>query len=166
MFYSNIGTLYESPSEEDLKKIYITNKEVLGLLTEALPVNQYGIPTRSITEAEKLAAKEYIAKNFPKIYSVIYPDDPKLVEYRTYLNACYTNFRSVCKKIETLSGIIPFKGGFDEMEVYQTNAVSKTQDGIGLAVEWMAADKACTYAAAKLNIGQPDWWHECWTINN
>lgn len=164
MFYSNVGTSYENPSEADLIKIY-QNGEILGLVNEVIPVNQYGMPTKSITEAEKLAAKEYIAKNFPKIYSVIYPDDPKLVEYRTYLNECYANFRSVCKSIETLSGITPFKGGFDEMEVYQTNVASQTQEGLLLAIKWMAADKACTYAAAKLNIGQPDWWHECWSTN-
>ncbi len=164
MFYSDKGTVYECPSETDILRIYEAG-EILGLVDGKISTNEYGVIVRQITDEEKLAAKEYIAKNFPKIYSTIYPNDPKLVEYRTYLNACYANFRSVCSQIETLSGISPFTGGFDEMEVYQSNASSQTSDGIALAVRWMAADKACTYAAAKLNIGQPDWWHECWSLN-
>lgn len=81
--------------------------------------------------------------------------------------AACENFRQVCRDIEAATGLEGFKGGFDEMLVFQNTDVAKTQTGLLLAMRWSAADKLCTYIAdRKLKIGQPAWWKRCWGIED
>jgi len=81
---------------------------------------------------------------------------------RTALDAAYTNFRAVCSAIGTLIGNADFKGGFDEISSFADSEAAQSQAGIILSLKLTFADKQCTYEAAKLGIGQPQWWNECW----
>lgn len=86
-------------------------------------------------------------------------------EVNQEFEAACENFRNVCKDIETATGLVGFKGGFDEMLTFQNTSVASTPAGLVLAMRWSAADKLCTYIAdKKLKIGQPAWWKRCWGI--
>lgn len=81
---------------------------------------------------------------------------------RTALDAAYVNFRAVCSAIGTLIGNENFRGGFDEISSFADSEAAQSQAGIVLSLKLTFADKQCTYEAAKLGIGQPQWWNECW----
>ena len=109
--------------------------------------------------------------NIPWLIEHGYTDmtDEEIAQYaasstvdRADLEAAYTSFRAVCSAIGALIGNADFKGGFDEIAAFQNLESAQSQTGIMLALRWMAADKQCTYEAAKLGIGQPAWWNECW----
>lgn len=71
-------------------------------------------------------------------------------------------FRAVCTDIGALLGVEDFRGGFDEMQTFQASEMFNTMPGLRLAIEWSAANELCKYEGAKIGLGQPDWWHECW----
>lgn len=77
--------------------------------------------------------------------------------------AACQNFRQVCAEIQQAIGVEDFKGGFDEMLVFQNSPIAQTTEGLALAMRWSAANSLCTYIAdRKLKIGQPAWWKRCW----
>lgn len=79
--------------------------------------------------------------------------------------AACQNFRQVCAEIQQAIGVEDFKGGFDEMLVFQNSPIAQTTEGLALAMRWSAANSLCTYIAdRKLKIGQPAWWKRCWGI--
>lgn len=71
-------------------------------------------------------------------------------------------FKSVCLKIQQATGLESFKGGFEEMPIYQATEFYNTVDGLRLAVEWSAANELCIATGKKLGYGQPKWWRVCW----
>lgn len=85
---------------------------------------------------------------------------------RTDFNAACQNFKEVCRRIGNVIGNDQFKGGFDEAisfvtgDFFQQNQTEAT----ALFALWLGCDKACTYAAKKLGIGQPKWWKICWNM--
>lgn len=93
-----------------------------------------------------------------------YSDVPEEEPNMTDLRAAFVTFRKVCEDIGQLLGEPNFKGGFDEMDVFEASPYAKTTEGICLAIRWGAADKRCTYEAKKVGIGQPQWWKLCWGI--
>ena len=88
------------------------------------------------------------------------PPDPP-VDRTDFDNAC-AMFRAVCSKIGAMLGVEDFRGGFDEMLIFQQSETFKTLEGLHLAMEWSAANELCKYEGAKIGLGQPQWWHECW----
>lgn len=86
------------------------------------------------------------------------PEPPDM----TAFNAACQQFKQVCAQIALATGIEGFKGGFDEMVEFQQAQIFNTLQGMQLATAWNAADKLCTYEAAKIGIGQPEWWYRCW----
>ena len=92
--------------------------------------------------------------------------DPARVHKRdtaAFEMAC-VKFREVVYGIRQLMGNPNFKGGFDEMGAFSMSPEAQTPTGMFLATSWMAADKLCTYEAAKLGLGQPAWWYKCWEL--
>ena len=91
------------------------------------------------------------------------PDPDYERRYQEYLTAC-AQFRTVCGLIKTFAGLDEFTGGFDEaMEFVQGEAfMANMVQGNYLFSLWQGADKAATYAASKIGIGQPEWWYDCW----
>jgi len=92
------------------------------------------------------------------------PPDPEYQRrYQEYLAAC-EQFRTVCGMIKEFAGLDEFTGGFDEAmkfiksEPFMANMVQGTY----LFSLWQGADKAATYAADKIGLGQPEWWYDCW----
>jgi hypothetical protein len=85
---------------------------------------------------------------------------------RTDLETAYAQFREVCSQIQTFAGLTSFKGGFDEAIAFlKSDAFAADKlTGTYLFSLWQGADKAATYEAAKIGIGQPAWWKECWGI--
>jgi len=81
---------------------------------------------------------------------------------RTDFDAACTMFRAVCTDIGALLGVEDFRGGFDEMQAFQSSESFNTMPGMRLAIEWSAANELCKYEGAKIGLGQPQWWHECW----
>ena len=55
-----------------------------------------------------------------------------------------------------------FRGGFDEMAIFQQSSAVDSLSGIQLAVAWSAANELCKYEGHKLGLEQPEWWYECW----
>ena len=79
-------------------------------------------------------------------------------------NACM-QFRQVCNQIKQLLGLQEFKGGFDQMAIFQASEKANTIEGIGLAMKWSALNQLCKYQGNKLGYGQPQWWYKCWENN-
>ena len=90
------------------------------------------------------------------------PEVPEEPIDRTDFDAACTMFRAVCTNIGTLLGVEDFRGGFDEMQTFQSSESFNTMPGLRLAIEWSAANELCKYEGAKIGLGQPQWWHECW----
>ena len=88
----------------------------------------------------------------------VWKDDDRRAEF----DAACANFRSICQQIGEAIGKEDFRGGFDEMVELQQSPIFSTVDGLKLAAAWSGANDLCTYLAAKIGIGQPKWWHECW----
>ena len=88
---------------------------------------------------------------------------PAKTDNTEFLAAC-EQFRQVCDQIKAFAGLAEFYGGFDEaMEFLQCAAFAADKvQGTYLFSLWQGADKAATYAAKQLGIGQPDWWYQCW----
>jgi hypothetical protein len=86
------------------------------------------------------------------------PEPPDMSEFS---NAC-AQFRAVCAQIEQAAELPGFKGGFDEMTVFQQSPVYSTIPGLQLAMAWSAANELCKYEGEKVGFGQPKWWYECW----
>ena len=94
------------------------------------------------------------------------PPEPDLDYERRrqeYLAAC-AQFRTVCGMIQEFAGLDNFTGGFDEaMEFIQSETfMANLVQGTYLFSLWQGADKAATYAADKIGLGQPEWWYDCW----
>ena len=84
---------------------------------------------------------------------------------RQEFEAACADFRAICAAIGELIGQPEFRGGFDEMSAFEASAAAQSETGVQLAIKWIAADKLCTYLAAKIGIGQPDWWKKCWELD-
>ena len=95
-----------------------------------------------------------------KYMCVALPQEPE-IETEAFNNAC-AMFRAVCSEIGAMLGVEDFRGGFDEMLIFQQSETFKTLEGLHLAMEWSAANELCKYEGAKIGFGQPDWWYECW----
>ena len=117
----------------------------------------------TVWSGASIGIKAMTEKGYERVTTL--PDKPEAVVDNTprlELDAAYESFRNVCYAIGTLIGDTNFRGGFDEMQVFETSEQSMSMEGIALAIKWVAANEACTYLASKLGIGQPDWWYECW----
>ena len=117
----------------------------------------------TVWSGASIGVKAMTEKGYERVTAL--PEKPEVFVDNTprlELDAAYESFRNVCHAIGALIGDTNFRGGFDEMQVFETSAQSMTMDGIALAIKWVAANEACTYLASKLGIGQPDWWYECW----
>lgn len=160
MFYTNTGTRYEYLDEATILKIHQAG-EIIGLVDEVISLNQYGIVTRFITEEEKEKAKNYICEKFPKTAVTIYN-----ISTTDFDTACL-QFRTICNEIGTFIGVVDFKGGIEEYNIFINSSAYKNdkQTGLELAIKWIGADKACVHEANKLGIKSPDWWKICWNIN-
>lgn len=101
----------------------------------------------------------YSKEQFDKIYNEKLQKLSK--QHENFRNAC-KQFQDVCKQIKTALNLQEFKGGFDEMIVFQNSEFSKTVEGLQLAIKWSAVNELCLYEAKKIGIGQPDWWYRCW----
>lgn len=95
-----------------------------------------------------------------KLISLITPKTTDRTEFEI---ACQ-QFRNICEEIRKFLNIDEFKGGFDEIMLFQNSPIANTNEGLFLAMKWNAANNLCTYLANKLGIGQPDWWKECWQL--
>ncbi len=83
------------------------------------------------------------------------PDDTEFQE------AC-SQFKAVCAAIASNANLPGFKGGFDEMAVYNQSSFSATLPGLKLALAWVGANELCRYLGSKLGLGSPEWWYKCW----
>ena len=86
-------------------------------------------------------------------------------EPSSFEEAC-TQFRTLCAEIGGFIGDAEFKGGFDEYAVFamsEAYAQSPVQ-GNALAIRWSALNELCKYEGAKIGLGQPDWWYQCWNL--
>ena len=81
---------------------------------------------------------------------------------RTAFDAACAKFREICATIGEAIGEAGFKGGFDEMVVFQQSEIYGTTAGLQLAVAWQACNELCKYEGHKLGFDQPGWWYECW----
>lgn len=75
-------------------------------------------------------------------------------------------FKEVCAQIKEFAGFDDFKGGFEEAMAFlqcAAFAADKAQ-GTYLFSLWQGADKAVTYEAGKIGLGQPEWWYRCWGL--
>lgn len=97
----------------------------------------------------------------PEEIAAFEAENPVMAD-RSALEAAYANFRTVCSAIGSLIGNSEFKGGFEEIPTFANSDAAQSQQGIILSLQLTFADKQCTYEAAKLGIGQPQWWNECW----
>lgn len=88
---------------------------------------------------------------------------PKTTDQTEFNQAC-EQFKAICHQIGQLINVEDFKGGFDEILLFQNSDKSMTNEGLALAIKWTAANSLCTYLASKLGIGQPEWWKICWNI--
>lgn len=86
---------------------------------------------------------------------------PEPPDQSAFLEAC-ERFRVVCAKIGELLGEENFKGGFDEMTLFQQSDMFDTLAGVKAALEWSAVNELCKYEGAKIGLGQPQWWYKCW----
>ncbi|MBQ9501869.1 MAG: hypothetical protein IJU70_06910 [Lentisphaeria bacterium] len=77
-------------------------------------------------------------------------------------DAACQQFRAVCGRIAAAANLPDFRGGFDEMADFAASPVYQTVQGLALALEWSAANELCKYEGAKLGLGQPQWWYQCW----
>lgn len=91
------------------------------------------------------------------------PPEPP-VDRTDFDNAC-AMFRAICSEIGAMLGSEDFRGGFDEMLIFQQSETFKTLEGLHLAMEWSAANELCKYEGAKIGFGQPGWWYECWKVS-
>ena len=91
------------------------------------------------------------------------PPAPEPPDQSAFLEAC-ERFRAVCADIGALLGVEDFRGGFDEMQTFQASEMFNTMPGLRLAIEWSAANELCKYEGAKIGLGQPQWWYECWKV--
>ena len=91
------------------------------------------------------------------------PDPEYERRYQEYLVAC-GQFRTVCGMIKEFAGLDKFTGGFDEAMDFIQSApfMANIVQGTYLFSLWQGADKAATYAADKIGLGQPEWWYDCW----
>ena len=108
--------------------------------------------------------QQYIDNGWTWVEPTPEPPDPEYQRrYQEYLAAC-EQFRTVCGIIKEFAGLDKFTGGFDEaMEFIKSEAfVSNMIQGTYLFSLWQGADKAATYAADKVGLGQPEWWYDCW----
>lgn len=80
----------------------------------------------------------------------------------TAFDGACAKFRAICAQIGTAIGVEDFRGGFDEMTVFQESSAYNTMPGLQLAIAWSAANELCVYEGAKLGLGQPEWWYTCW----
>ena len=86
---------------------------------------------------------------------------PEPPDRTAFDNAC-EQFRGVCRMIGNAIGDANFKGGFDEMAIFQQSSAFDSLSGIQLAVAWSASNELCKYEGSKIGLGQPEWWYECW----
>lgn len=110
-------------------------------------------------DEENLTAAGYEQKTQEEIDA--YVADYEAARTASFQAAC-EQFRSVCSQIQSYYEFESFTGGFDEMTLVQSSAKFLTLEGQALAQSWSAANLLCTYEAAKIGIGQPDWWYQCW----
>ncbi len=87
---------------------------------------------------------------------------PEAIADRSDFDAACARFREICGEIGKLAGNPEFKGGFDEMTAFQESVAFATTEGIRLSLAWNAANELCKYEGAKIGLGQPAWWRECW----
>lgn len=87
--------------------------------------------------------------------------EPEPLDDTAFRAACQ-QFRDICGQIGTAIGVENFRGGFDEMTLFQRSPAYGTVEGLQLAVAWAAANELCKYEGQKLGYGQPDWWYTCW----
>lgn len=88
-------------------------------------------------------------------------DENEPMDRTAFNNAC-EQFRGVCRMIGNAIGDDNFRGGFDEMAIFQQSSAFDSLSGIQLAVAWSAANELCKYEGHKLGLEQPEWWYECW----
>lgn len=96
--------------------------------------------------------KRFRESNIPEIDTTVFD------------NAC-EQFRELCGIIGNLIDDPDFKGGFDEIAIFEQSEAAQSIEGIQLSLKWMALDKLCTYEGSKIGLGQPDWWYRCWENN-
>ena len=92
-------------------------------------------------------------------------ESPAVEVDRTAFDAACAQFRAVCKRIRKLAGLPNFKGGFDEMADFQSSELYMTLSGLRMAIAWSAANELCIYEGAKIDLGQPEWWYQCWEMD-
>ena len=75
-------------------------------------------------------------------------------------------FRTLCSEIGSFIGDPDFRGGFDEYAVFASSEAYAADpvNGNALAIRWSALNELCKYEGAKIGLGQPAWWHECWRL--
>lgn len=91
-------------------------------------------------------------------------EEPKPVpppDTTAFDSACL-QFREICGQIGALIGAVEFRGGFDEMTLFQQSEAYGTLQGLQLAIAWSAANELCVYEGRKIGLGQPEWWYACW----
>ena len=90
------------------------------------------------------------------------PEDESEPVGRTAFEAACAQFRAVCAQIGEAIGDGDFKGGFDEMIKLQQAPIYNTIQGLQMANAWSALNELCKYEGAKIGLGQPEWWRDCW----
>ena len=110
-------------------------------------------------EEDNLTAAGYEQKTQEEIDAYI--ADFEAARTAAFRSAC-EKFREICAQIQAYFELEAFTGGFDEMPLIQTSDKFLTIQGQVLAQSWSAANLLCTYEAAKIGLGQPDWWYQCW----
>ena len=84
----------------------------------------------------------------------------------TPFEAACGQFRELCAAIGAFIGYPGFRGGFDEYTEFATSEAyaQNPVQGNALAIQWSALNELCKYEGAKIGLGQPDWWYECWEL--
>ena len=93
---------------------------------------------------------------------------------RTRFNAACENFRFVCSQIGDMIGK-EFKGGYDDISTAAEYIYAQdlsTEQGKENAIRanslmaaWSGANDFCIYEGKRIGLGQPDWWKECWRVD-
>lgn len=115
---------------------------------------------RSVAVGSSEEASKWLEIDIPESMEAQEPSTEK------FELACM-QFRSVCNQISQFTGIANFRGGFDEYALLMNSEAFRQNPtmGLTLAMMWSGANEYCVYEGAKIGLGQPQWWYQCWQLD-
>ena len=100
---------------------------------------------------------------------------PREVDATDFNESC-AQFRELCHIIGQMIGVEDFRGGFDEipqlysflskLDITQQEGLVAYAQATQLVFSWIAMNESCKYLGSKLGFNQPEWWYQCWSMEN